>query len=207
MGASSFSSAFSLIELLVVIAIIGILSSLAVIGFGSIGRGSGARGAADLAASMTLSARIEAMAFGYGSLLLIDNSSSSDRKLQRMAVLRANKDTNGNVVYEMVGKPTSFTRGIFFLPEYSSGWRTTNTTNFPGGISTPVYYYKFSGTGYLDPDLSAADTRMVFSANIMDSSLALQNPASMVAGRRGFLLRNNGRPAFFQTTNQMPINP
>lgn len=193
-------TAFSLIELLVVMAIIGILSALAVVGFNSIGRGSSARGAADLAASTALSARIEAMSFGYGSLLVIDNSTNSEHKLQRMAVLRS---TNG-IDFELVGKPTALPRGSFFLPDYSRGYQTNSITNFPGGTPTAVYSFKFLGTGQLE---STDETRFVFSANLMDSSGNLQNPPAMLQGRRGFILRKNGRPAFFQTPEQMSKNP
>jgi len=192
--------AFSLIELLVVIAIIGILSSLAVVGFNSIGRGSGVRGAEDLAASMALSARVEAMSFGYGSLLVIDNGTNTEHRLQRMAVLRYTNTTN----LDLVGKPTALPKGTFFLTNYSKGMSATNITNFPGGVSTPAYVLKFNGSGHLD---SASETRLVFSGNIMDAAGNLQNPPAMIQGRRGFILRNNGRPAFFQTPDQMTNNP
>lgn len=197
---SGSKKAFSLIELLVVMAIIGMLSALAVVGFNSIGRGSSARGAADLAASMALSARIEAMSFGYGSLLVIDNGTNTGHKLQRMAVLRSTNGTN----FELVGKPTALPKGSFFLPEYSKGYQTTNITNFPDSTLTSVYSFKFLGAGQLE---STDETRLVFSGNIMDTSGNLQNPAAMLQGRRGFILRKNGRPAFFQTPEQMDKNP
>jgi prepilin-type N-terminal cleavage/methylation domain-containing protein len=105
---------FSLLELLVVMAIIGILSSMAMVGFNGIGRASGVRGAADLAASVALSARIEAMSFGYGSLLVVDNGTNADRKLQRLAVFRyTNTQVDGapmsNAV--LVGKPVALPKG------------------------------------------------------------------------------------------------
>jgi prepilin-type N-terminal cleavage/methylation domain-containing protein len=200
-------TAFSIIELLVVIAIIAILSGLAAVGFRSITRGTGARGASDLAASMALSARIEAMSFGYGSLLVVDNGTNADRKLQRMAVLRYTNapdsaDLGKNA--ELVGKPAAFPKGTFFLPDYSAGFLTDSLTNFPGGTSTPVLYFRFDGSGHL---ASSGTNRLVFSGNIMDTSGNLQNPEAMLAGRRGFLLRKNGRPAFFQTPEQMGKNP
>jgi len=191
--------AFSLIELLTVVAIIGILSSLAVTGFNSVTRGSGARGAADVAASLALSARLEALSLGYGSLLVIDNGPNHEQALQRMAVFRYTDETN--VI--MVGKPIALARGVYFLPDYSKGMGQTNL-NLPGSSATPVYYYKFDGSGHLE---ATSDSRLVFSANAMDSSGNLQNPESLVVGRRGILLRNNGRPAFFQTPEQMAKNP
>lgn len=182
------------------ITIIGILSSLAVVSFNSIGRGSGARGAMDLAASMALSARIEAMSFGYGSLLVIDNGDNPEHKLQRMAVLRYTNSTN----LELVGKPTSLPQGSFFLPNYSKGMSTTNISNLPGAANTPAYFFKFNGSGHL---VSASESRLVFAGNTMDVAGNLQDPPGMIQGRRGFILRNNGRPAFFQTPEQMGLNP
>lgn len=195
---------FSLIELLVVIAIVSVLASLAVISFRNIGRGTGVRGAVDLAAGVALTARIEAMSYGYGSILVIDNGNDTSQKLQRLAVLRAYQETNGNIAYELVGKPSFLPEGSYLLPAYSKGLSTTNLTNLPGSNNTPAFFLKFNGSGHLD---SSTETRLVFSGNIMDSSGNLQNPESMIQGRRGFILRNNGRPAFFQTPEQMPINP
>ncbi len=198
-------SAFSLIELLVVMAIIGILSGLAVISFNSIGRGSGARGAADLAASMALSARIEAMSQGYGSLLVIDDGTNVDRKWRRMAVLRyTNTPVDGDVAAntEMVGKATDLPKGIFLLPDYSTtGDSAANFTNLPG-IGSKLIYYTFNGSGHLDGD----QVTLVFAGNVMDSSGTLQNPTTMIQGRRGFILRKNGRPVFYKKPEDMKPN-
>lgn len=195
---------FSLIELMIVVAIIAILSGLAVVSFNNITRGSGARGASDLAASVALLARIEAMSSGFGSLLVIDNGTDPASKLQRLAVLRAAKDTNGTTTYELVAKPTYLPKGVFFLPEYSRGMTATNLTYAPGSTSAPAYSLKFNASGHLE---SGVETRLVFAGNIMDGSGDLQNPDAMIQGRRGFILRSNGRPAFFQTPEQMSANP
>ena len=195
---------FTLTELLVVVAIISLLSSLAIVNVKDIGQGIGARGAAELASSLALSARIEAMSYGYGSLLVIDNGTNPDRKLQRLSVLRYTQtpDSGDYSKYtELVGKPISLPKGTFFLPDYSTATSNTLTlTNLPGSLNSQVYYYKFDGAGHLDTPKNAT---FIFSANYIDSLGNLQNPAQMIAGRQGFLLRSNGRAAFFQTAAQM----
>jgi len=196
-------AAFSLLELLVVIAIIGILSSLAVLSFGSIGRASGGRGAADLASSTALAARVEAMAHGYGAYFVIDNSSDVNRRWQRIGVLRFTN--SGPNDYEVVGKLTALPAGTFFLPQYSSSDLVeTNLTGLGGSGTTPVLALRFGGTGHL---VEPNPARLVFSANIMNASGNLENPESMLAARQGFLLRRNGRPTFFRDAAQMPPNP
>lgn len=199
---SPFSPAgFSLVELLVVIAIVGVLSGLAVVGFGSITRASGARGAADLAASMALSARIEAMSHGRGALLFFDNGTGQTTRWQRMGVARFTDGTN----YELAGRLVSMPKGTFFLPGYSSpSLIATNLTNIPGSSSLPVLAIKFDGAGHIDYPASAD---LVFSANIMNASGNLNNPPDMLAARQGFKLRRNGRPTFFTSPDQMPPNP
>lgn len=195
--------AFSLLELLVVIAIVGVLTSLALLGFQGISRASGARGAADLAASTALAARVEAMSHGFGAFFVIDNSTNLERKWQRIGVVRFTN--NGPQDYELVGRMTPLPSGTFFLPNYSSSnFLQIDLTGLGGTGTTPVLAMKFAGTGHLDQPPS---TRLVFSANIMDPSGSLQNPASLIAGRQGFLLRRNGRPAFFRDAAQMPPNP
>ena len=184
-------------ELLVVIAIVGVLTSLAVIGFNSIGRSASGRGAADLAASMALSARVEAMSHGYGSLLIIDNGSDPQRKLQRMGVMRY---TNSGGTPELAGRMTPLPRGTFFLPEYSTTLATTNLAIPPGPGQTPVYFLKYDGNGHL---INPQTVDLIFAPNIMDSSGNLQNPDAMIAGRQGFKIRRNGRPLFFKSLEDM----
>lgn len=193
---------FSLLELLVVIAIIGILTGLAVVGFRGISQSSGARGAADLAASTALAARVEAMSHGFGSFLVIDNSSDPNRKWQRIGVVRFTN--SGPADYQIVGRMSPLPGGTYFLPNYSSSdLLQTNLTGLGGPGTTPVLALKFAGTGHL----VANSARLVFSADVMDDSGNLQNPSPLLAGRQGFLLRRNGRPAFFRDAAQMPPNP
>jgi prepilin-type N-terminal cleavage/methylation domain-containing protein len=202
-ASASCAMGFSLLELLVVMAIIGILSSMAMVGFNGIGRASGVRGAADLAASVALSARIEAMSFGYGSLLVVDNGTNADRKLQRLAVFRyTNTQVDGapmsNAV--LVGKPVALPKGAFFLAADSTATNAATMTLPPGNADTPVYYVKFNGDGQLS---SASGVKLIFGGGIMDASGNPTFPDSMRPGRQGFLLRKNGRPAVFQTAAQM----
>lgn len=188
-------------ELLVVIAIVGILSAAAVLSFGNIGRASSGRGAADLAASMALSARVEAMSHGYGSLLIIDNGSDPQRKLQRMGVMRF---TNSAGPPELAGRMTPLPRGSFFLPEYSTTLPSTNLTIPPGPGQTPVYFLKYDGNGHL---IEPQTADLVFAPNVMDTSGGLQNPDTMIAARQGFKIRRNGRPMFFKSPDDMPKTP
>jgi len=198
---SRFASAFSLIELLMVIAIIGVLSSLVVVGVGGVSRGSGVRGAADLAASLALSARVEAMSLGRGALLVVDDSSRDDRKLQRMTVLRGVEAEDGTRSWEISGSTLTLPSGVFFLPEYSKGWTQTNLSGFPGVTLTPVYAFEFDGSGRM-----VNASRMVFSGGMMKDGV-LTVPDNMLVGRRGFQLFKSGRPAFFQNAEDMLPNP
>lgn len=190
---------FSLVELLVVVALIAVLSSLAILGFGS-SRSAGGRSAADLAASLALSARVEAMSQGYGSLLAIDNSSNPEHKFQRLAVFRF---TNSSSPPELAGRVVPLPRGTFFLPKYSSATAliTTNLNLPPGNTSTALLALRFDGSGQLVEPVSAD---LVFGPDIMDSSGNLQDPETLAAARQGFKLRRNGRPVFFKTPDDMP---
>lgn len=195
---------FSLVELLVVMAIIGILTSVAMTGFNAIGRASGVRGAADLAASVALSARVEAMSFGYGSLLVVDNGTNTDRKLRRLAVFRyTNTPATTNLMFNavLVGRPVVLPRGAFFLTNYSTATNTTTVTLPPGNATnTSVYYIKFNGDGQLS---GSSGVKLIFGGAIMDASGNLTIPEAMKPGRQGFLLRKNGRPVAYQTAAQI----
>ena len=199
--------AFTLIELLLVICIMMVLAGLGMTAFNSIGRGSGVRGAVDIASSLALSARYESMSYGNGALLVIDNGNNTDRKLRRMAVLRYTNTydpSNLGANLQLAGKPTDLPMGVYFLTNYSSGYGTTTLSNLlPGSSSVQVLYYYYDGSGRLS---AMSTNKLVFSAGIMDNSGSLTEPPTMLQGRRGFLLRQNGRPAYYQTTNQMTAN-
>lgn len=186
---------------MLVVAVVGVLSSLALVGFNGVSRGSGVRGASDLAASLALSARVEAMSLGRGALLVVDDSLRDDRKLQRLAVMRGVEAEDGSKSWEIAGSPLALPRGVFFLPEYSNGWIRMNLPGFPGAASTPVYAFEFDGSGRM---VNAG--RMVFSGGIMAGGV-LSIPDNLLAGRAGFQLFKNGRPAFFQNVEDMPLNP
>ena len=193
---------FTILELLVVMGIIVILTSLASTAFRT--RPASGRGAADLAASIALSARIEAMSLGYGSLLVIDNGSDPQRRLQRMGVFRFTKPRNEeNGAPVLVGSMTQLPRGTFFLPDYSS--KDLIQTNLPipprASSPTPVLAIEFDGAGHLfTPQI--AD--LVFSPNVMASDGSLLDPEQMVAARQGFRLPRNARPIFFTSPEDMP---
>lgn len=192
---------FSLIELLVVIAVIGTLGGLAVVGFGDITRGSGARGASDLAASLALAARIEAMAHGRGAMLFIDNGTNPATRWQKMGIVRFTNATD----YELAGPLVTLPKGIFFLPSHSSpGLISTNLSGLPGNVSSEVLAIRFDGSGHIGAPVFAD---LVFAPNVMDASGNLVNPPDLLTARQGFKLRRNGRPAYFTSPDQMPPNP
>lgn len=198
--------AFSLTELLVVIGIVGILGSAAIGAYSGLGRASGVRGAIDLAASLALASRIEGTSEGYGSLLVIDNGTNPDHKLRRFSIFRyINTPVEGQIGTNavLVGKPTLLPKGVYFLDDYSTGYERINSfPHFPGGSNTPVLVYKFDGCGHLD---SPVESRLVFCNNIVDGSGHFLNPTNLIAGRRGFILRKNGRPTYFENAEQMQV--
>lgn len=202
--ATSRLGGFSLIELLVVMAIIAILSSLGMVAFSNIGRGSGVRGAADLAASLALSARVEAMSYGHGSLLVVDNGTNAGQKWRRFAVFRyTNTPVEGSPMSNavLIGKPVVLQQGVFFRPDDSTITTNTATMNLPPRDQpTEVYYVKFAGDGQL---AGSSGVKLIFGGGIAEASGTPTFPASMNAGRQGFLLRKNGRPAFYQTPEQI----
>lgn len=193
---------FTLTELLVVMGIIAILAAVTLGGFSSINRSGGARGAADVAASLALSARVEAMSMGLGSLLVIDNSTDTNNRWRRMAVFRKIPDPNNpsSTTLQMIGSPTRLQPGIFFLPGYSRGYTSTNVS-FPGNANTPVYAYTFTSTGHIKHD-GNTDIRLVFSPGPVDDT---GNPVSenSSAARSGIVLRKNGRATFMNSPEQM----
>jgi len=205
------AAGFSLVELLTVIAIVAILAAVSSTAFNSIGRGQGADGASTVASSLALGARVEAMKKGRGALLAIDATYDADNpeRYLRRFVLFGGVETNGEVRYEVAGKPLTLPQGVNFLPEYSDGY-TTNQLDLqaiePQATNNGSHnwlVYEFSGSGHLVAP-ATGDSRLVFGPAITDGSGNVDIPDSMAAKRRGFLLRNNGRPAFFETTNQMP---
>lgn len=201
---------FSLVEMLVVMGIIAILAAVSMVGFSSINRGGGARGAADLAASMALSARVEAMSMGRGALLVIDNGTNTNFRFRRLAVFRKvdNPTNSSQTILQLVGRPTQLQQEVFFLPRYSSGFTTNLTVDFPGAPGSRVFAYEFTPTGYIQDNTSAQDIRMVFSPGPIDADGNPMNEETTAAARAGILLRQNGRPTFFTSPEQMkPVAP
>lgn len=212
---------FSLVELLLVITLIAALSTVSLIAFNSIGGGASVGGALDLGSSLTLGARLEAMKTGNGARIVIDNfydPENPENYRRRFAIFRAVIDENGDRFWELAGRPSRLPPGVLFLPEYSNGYfgaagdvlfdfrdadpQTGTSAGTHGGT---CLYYEFNSAGHLNVEPSAADARMVFAKAILQPGGDVQLPEAALTGRRGFLLRTNGRPAFFETVDQMPL--
>ncbi|MCX7869669.1 MAG: prepilin-type N-terminal cleavage/methylation domain-containing protein [Terrimicrobiaceae bacterium] len=198
------AAAFSLVELLVVLAVVAILGVVTIAGFSSINRGAAARGAADLAASMALSARIESLTMGAGALLAIDNGPNTNNRWRRMAVFRRvpNPADPSASIPQMVGQPVRFQGSIHFLPAYSRGYQATNL-DFPGAPNLPVLAFHFTSTGQASKAPGDDDIRLVFGPGPVGADGKPVQEA-LAAARAGFLLRPNGRPTFFTSPDEMP---
>jgi prepilin-type N-terminal cleavage/methylation domain-containing protein len=203
---SQSHSAFSLVELLVGLAIIAILSGLSVAAFTSVGRSSSVNGAVDLAASLSLAARLEALSYGMGSKLVIDsgpvpdNPNDVEYKFSRIAIFRAQEDeaNPGKKKWVLVGKPLLLPRGVFFLKDYSDGFVEEEHV-FIGTAKRKTLVFEFNGSGHL-----LRPAKLVFSGGVVGTDGRLEFPEAMLAARSGFLLRTNGRPAYFQNADRMP---
>ena len=132
---------------------------------------------------------------------MVDDSVRDDRKLQRLTVMRGVAGADGTKTWKMAGSPVTLPKGVFFLPDYSKGWVQMNLEGFPWVGNTPVYAFEFDGSGRM---VNAG--RMVFSGGTMRAGV-LSTPGNLLVGRTGFQLFKNGRPAFFQKTEDMPPNP
>ena len=193
---------FSLVELLVAMSILCVLVGLSTRLLNGVGRASQVRGATDIAASATMSARVEALASGYGALLVIDNGPDPERKLRRLRVLRYTdtpvpNDPLANTVE--AGNPILLPQGAFLHPDASSGLTLFSPASSPAGQPTSAnefYYVKLGGNGQLS---RPAAVRMVFGPGVMDGAGNLTVPDAMKAGRRGFWLRMNGRPVYLRS--------
>ncbi len=181
------------------------MSSLGVAAFNNIGKGNSVRGSVDLAASMALAARLEAMSYGLGSKLVIDNDDASEYKLRRMAIFRGEGNDPSNPVWAPTGKAVTLVNGSYFLSStIDSAHGSTNGNQpdedfpLPGSASTSCIVYEFDGSGHLkNPG------RLVFVSGIMSDDGTLTVPDALLQGRSGFRLPANGRPAFFQNPDQI----
>lgn len=212
-----FRSGFSLLELLVVIAIIGILSALTMAGFGSMGRGSSVQGAADLASSLALAARIDSMSGTKGlggALLVIDNDpSDKDYYLRRMAVFKevTSESDPSSKQWVRSGQYALLPKGVVLLADYSSGLDSTLSFDFGdsleqnGSAGNKTLCIRFNSSGQIvSTNGGVGRAGLVFVSNPNHPG---PPPDSLLAGRRGILLHSVGRPVAFQNVEQMPINP
>lgn len=204
---------FSLTELLVVIAIITTLTGVSMVAFKNIGGGQGVSGAVDIAASLTMNARLESTEFRRGALLVIDNyydASQPETYLRRMAILQG-VEADGETEWQLTSKPIFLPKNVFLLTDYSDGFRTDQSFDFQtrepqdGSAGSPVMYLEFDGSGHLKTDLvtGSNDTRLVFGQGTLNPTGEVTFSSTQLAGRQGFLLRQNGRPIFFEDLDQM----
>ncbi len=202
---SSARKGFSLIELLTVIGIIAIMSGLAIIASNSIGRGNSVRGAVDLASSLVLAARTEAMSHGLGAKLAIDHGTDPNYKLRRMAIYRAEGDP-ANKEWKLAGNAVMLPQGVYLATAnavgaslaFENGGAALETFELTPGIQTECVVYEFDGSGHL-----VQPGRILFVAGIMESDGTVTIPESMLDGIRGFKLPVNGRPAHFDSKEQI----
>lgn len=194
--------------MLVVVGIIAVLAAIVAIGLGgNLTRAGGARGAADLAASLSHAARLEAMSMGLGSLLVVDNGADDRYRLRRLAIFRrvpAGGNSTASVL-QLSGSAVMLQDNIFFLKNYSKGFNEMKV-EFRKGQETDVLAYEFTPTGHIKASGAAPEFRLVFGPGPLNAS---GDPATdaAAAARAGIYLRINGRPTFFTHPDQMPKNP
>lgn len=191
-----------------IVAILAVASSAA---FRSIGQGAGADGASTIASSLALGARVEAMKQGRGARLAIDATYDAENPhhyLRRLAIFRGvQEEGETEKRWELASKPVTLPQGVSFLPDYSDGYETMQADlqaiePQTGSDGDDWYFYEFGGTGHLD---ASGDTKLIFGPAIIDGEDAITIPEAMATKRRGFLLRANGRAAFFENPDQMPL--
>lgn len=229
------SRGFTLVEFLAVMVIVALLVGLSMMVFSSIGPSKSTQGAVSTMASLMQQARTEAMTFGLGAALIVDNQPGSETRFRRAAVARIEpaRTANDTPEWRLTARATVLPEGIFFLPDelpekpggvaFSQGTKDLLTDpnpaapaeatipavfDFPGSPATPCLVYEFDGTGRLIPAPAAAAAvdplvTVVVGAAIASRDGSLSFPQSRLETRRGFILRRNGRPAYFESPQQI----
>ena len=207
----SSENGFSLIELLTVIAIIGIMAAASTSALSGIFGSRGVAGAVNIASSLALNARMEAVkrvenGLG-GALLLVDSTpGTNETSLRRMVVVHNVSTISGAADWRMAGAPTTLPRGVYFSSKYSRGSGTTNfdfskRSGSQTGGGTECVYYEFDERGrFVTPGTDEA--QLVFVAGVpgADGNLAA---TSQEASRDGIILRKAGRVTYFQNAGQI----
>lgn len=202
LSARHSSAAFSLVELLVVIAVIAVLMGAVAIPASGLMQARGVSGAVEGASSLVVAARIEAMKKGRPVRVIVDaDSSGKETCHRRMAVLKKNDSDQWELASQMVNLPT----GIFFWPEYSSGFKQDMKFDFTrrgspqnGSEGGSVSYVEFDGRGQL-----ADQARMIFVAGTAGSGGQIEVPPAREAGRMGFILRKSGRVTHYRSPDEI----
>jgi len=196
---------FSLIELLVVIAILASITSVAVIAFNNKGKGPAVQGAVDLAASMASQARLEAMRHGIGAKLVVDAGDDPAYRFRRMAVVRLEGNDPNNPTEVLAGRPMTLPQNVYFATEdltstYASdnGGQPLQDIALQGTDTTPCIVYEFNGSGHLQNPGT-----IIFVGGIENPDGSILVTENLLAGVQGFRLPVNGRPAFFDSKEQI----
>ena len=210
----SSENGFSLLELLTVIAIIGIMATLSSSALSGILGSRGVAGAVNIASSLALNARMEAVkrvenGLG-GALLLVDSTPGTNEASMRRMVVVHNVSTNsGSNDWRMAGAPTTLPRGVYFSSEYSRGSGKTNfdfskRSGSQTGGGTECFYYQFDERGRFKTP-GTGEAQLVFIAGVKgaDGNLSVKKEAS----RDGIILRQAGRVTYFQNPDQIAQVP
>jgi hypothetical protein len=102
----------------------------------------------------------------------------------------------------MAGRPVVLPENVYLLREYSGGLESGNfefsgAGGQDGASGNACLVVDFDGRGLLQ---SPTGARLVFSRG---TAADAEPPETMLAGRRGILLRKYGSAAPFQTVDQM----
>ncbi len=199
---------FSLIEILTVISIIAVLAGVGFYGLRGPSQSQQISGATDIAAGLMNQARLIAMTQGLGARLVIDDGTDINFKHRRIAIFEATPNPAGSgLLWLLNSKPVIIDTGIYFLPDQSIGYMSGDSYDFrsaaqqDGTSGSPSLVYEYDGRGQLINGTAS----MVFTGGVPPTAgqLIPDFPPTMLALRRGFLLRKNGRPTYFKDTNQI----
>lgn len=182
--------------------VIAIISSLMAVVVGAFRSGMSAASpthAAELASASVLAARSQALTLRSGSRVVIDaiyDPEHSNRYLRRVTIERKETNPSGEELWVQTGMAVTLPAHTFFSTDYSSGYEILPAPD------TGKLVYEFDAAGRLD-SAGGVEARMVFVVGTLDSAGMLETPTAMLPKRNGFIIRQAGRVAHFQTPDQI----